>query len=157
MTARLLSVRVLASRYAPDWLTLMRAAGADEVYRRTEGWTSDPQSAARFLMLEQSFPRSIVHALARAEQCLGELDGAPQFARGRGRIQLAAPSARRVIGRMRTMLEYLDTGTLGAQLPAVLKELQETCLLASRQIAEEYFQYGPPVIWLHGKDWAVVD
>jgi uncharacterized alpha-E superfamily protein len=160
MTARLLSVRVLASRYAPDWLTLMRAAGADEVYHRTEGWASDPQSTAGFLVLEDSFPRSIVHALARAEQCLGELAGTPQFPRGagRGRVRLVAPSARRVIGRTRTMLEYLDADSLGAQLPAVLKELQEACLAASRQIAEEYFQYGPPVIWLHGKDdWARVD
>jgi uncharacterized alpha-E superfamily protein len=150
MTARLLSVKVLASRYAPEWATLLRAAGADEPYRRTEGWDSDPESAARFLMLEESFPRSIVYALTTAEHCLGQL--APPSAGPRSRVQVLAPTARRVVGRMRTMLEYLDAGSLVTQLPTVLKELQEACLVASRQIADEYFQYSAPVVWLHGKD-----
>ena len=151
MTARLLSVRVLASQYAPEWATLLHAAGGHEPYRRTEGWGSDPESAARFLLLEPSFPRSIMHALTTAEQCLGELAAPP--AGVRSRVQVLAPTARRVIGRMRTMLEYLDAASLVRQLPAVLKELQEACVTASRQIADEYFQYGAPVVWLHGKDW----
>jgi uncharacterized alpha-E superfamily protein len=149
MTARLLSVRVLASQYAPDWATLLRATGADEPYRRMEGWVSDPaESAARFLVLEQGFPRSIVHALGAAEQCLVQLSGAPQPVRARG-VHVLAPSARRVIGRSRTMLEYVDAEHLVAQLPGVLKELQEACVAATARIAEEYFQYGAPVIWLN--------
>jgi uncharacterized alpha-E superfamily protein len=149
MTARLLSVRVLASQYAPDWPTLLRATGADEPYRRMEGWVSDPsESAARFLVLEPDFPRSIVFALGAAEQCLGQLSGAPQTLRARG-VHVIAPSARRVIGRARTMLEYVDAEHLVAQLPGVLKELQEACVAATAQIAEEYFQYGAPVTWLN--------
>jgi uncharacterized alpha-E superfamily protein len=157
MTARLLSVKVLASPYAPDWATLLRAAGADEPYRRTEGWDSDPQSAARFLVLEPRFPRSIMHALATTEQCLTDLAGAlaatgPSRRPGRSQTQVLLPSARRTIGRMRTVLEYLDADNLVAQLPTVLKDLQEACLLASRQIADRYFQYGTPVVWLRGRD-----
>jgi uncharacterized alpha-E superfamily protein len=158
MTARLLSVKVLASQYAPEWATLLRAAGADEPYRRTEGWDSDPQSAARFLVLDAGFPRSILHALATAEQCLEQLAGASADAssggraRGRGRVQVVSPSPRRVVGRMRTVLEYLDAGSLVERLPEVLKELQEACLETSRQIAERYFQYGSPVVWLHGRE-----
>ena len=156
MTARLLSVKVLASPYAPEWATLLRAAGADEPYRRTEGWDSDPQSAARFLVLEPRFPRSIMHALATAEQCLtelaGTLAGSPARRSGRSQTQVLLPSAQRTIGRMRTILEYLDTDNLVAQLPKVLKDLQEACLLASSQIADRYFQYGTPVVWLRGRD-----
>jgi uncharacterized alpha-E superfamily protein len=149
MTARLLSVRVLASQYAPDWATLLRATGADEPYRRMEGWVSDPaESAARFLVLEPGFPRSIVFALGAAEQCLTQLSGAPQTVRPRG-LHLLAPSARRVIGRARTMLEYVDADGLVAQLPGVLKELQDACVAATSQIAAEYFQYGAPVTWLN--------
>jgi len=150
MTARLLSVKVLASQYAPEWVTLLRAAGADEPYRRTEGWDNAPESAVRFLLLEESFPRSIVYSLGTAEHCLGQLAAAP--APVRSRVQVLAPTARRAVGRMRTTLEYLDIGTLVAQLPTVLKELQEGCLAASQQIADEYFQYSAPVTWLHGKD-----
>lgn len=149
MTARLLSVRVLASQYAPDWATLLRATGADEPFRRMEGWVSDQaESAARFLVLEPGFPRSIVFALGAAEQCLVQLSGAPQTLRPRG-VHVFAPSARREIGRARTMLEYVDAGHLVAQLPGVLKELQEACVVATGQIAEEYFQYGAPVTWLN--------
>ena len=149
VTARLLSVRVLASQYAPDWATLLRATGADEPYRRMEGWVSDPaESAARFLVLEPGFPRSIVFALGAAEQCLVQLSGAPQTLRVRGAHALA-PSARRVIGRAHTMLEYVDAEHLVEQLPGVLKELQEACVVATAQIAGEYFQYGAPVTWLH--------
>lgn len=149
MTARLLTVRVLASQYAPDWATLLRATGADEPYRRMEGWVSDPaESAARFLVLEPGFPRSIVFALGAAEQCLVQLGGAPQTPRARG-AHVLAPSARRVIGRARTMLEYVDGEHLVAQLPGVLKELQEACVAATGRIAEEYFQYGAPVTWLN--------
>lgn len=157
MTARLLSVKVLASQHAPEWATLLLAAGADEPYRRIDGSESDPQSAARFLVLEQSFPRSIVYSLAAAEQCLVQLAGAAGAGAlgvpsGRTRVQVVAPSARRVVGRMRTVLEYVDTHSLVERLPAVLMELQEACLVASRQIAEEYFQYGTPVVWLYGKE-----
>jgi uncharacterized alpha-E superfamily protein len=157
MTARLLSVKVLASPYAPDWSTLLQSAGADEPYRRTEGWDSDSQSAARFLVLEPRFPRSIMHALATAEQCLTELAGAmaqgsSSRRSGRSQTQVLVPSARRTVGRMRTVLEYLDTDTLVAQLPVVLKDVQEACLTATRQIADRYFQYGTPVVWLQGRD-----
>jgi uncharacterized alpha-E superfamily protein len=149
MTARLLSVRVLASQYAPEWATLLRATGADEPYRRMEGWVSDPaESAVRFLVLEPGFPRSVVFALSAAEQCLIQLSGAPQTLRARG-VHVLAPSARRVIGRTRTMLEYVDAEHLAAQLPGLLKELQEACVAATAQIAEEYFQYGAPVTWLN--------
>ena len=175
MTARLLSAKVLASRDAPEWSTLMRAAGADEPHRRSLGWGRDPQSAARFLLLDPTFPRSVVHALGLAEQCLARLDGenssahATAFAHsahggfngqgfggfagagtgsgaggGRGLSQ-----ARRDVGRLRTMLEYADELTLGARLAEYLKELQEGCVVASRHVADEYFQYSAPLIWQH--------
>ncbi|MBR7828270.1 alpha-E domain-containing protein [Actinospica sp. MGRD01-02] len=139
MTARLLSAKVVASRNAPDWSTLLRAAGADEPHRRTLGWGRDPQSAARFLLLDQTFPRSVIHALSVAEQCLATLAGGPH-------------SARRDVGRMRTMLEYAEERTFGTQLTTYLKELQEGCVTATRHIADEYFQYSAPLAWQHRED-----
>jgi uncharacterized alpha-E superfamily protein len=154
MTARLLSAKVVASRNAPDWSTLLRAAGADEPHRRTLGWAGDPQSAARFLLLDQTFPRSVIHALSVAEQCLATLAG-DSLATSGGHLGLVGrglPSARRDVGRMRTMLEYADDRTLAAQLTTYLKELQEGCVTASRHIADEYFQYSAPLAWQHSED-----
>jgi uncharacterized alpha-E superfamily protein len=140
MTARLLSAKLVASRHAPDWSTLLRAAGADEPHRRTLGWGRDPQSAARFLLVDQTFPRSVIHALGVAEQCLLTLAGTGQ------------PSARRDVGRMRTMLEYAEDRTFGTHLTTYLKELQEGCVTATRHIADEYFQYSAPLAWQHSED-----
>ena len=156
MTARLLSAKMVASRNAPDWSTLLRAAGADEPHRRTLGWGRDPQSAARFLLMDQTFPRSVVHALGVAEQCLATLDGdgagSASYGGHLGLVGRGLPSARRDVGRMRTMLEYADDRTLGTQLTTYLKELQEGCVTATRHIADEYFQYSAPLVWQHRED-----
>ena len=50
------------------------------------------------------------------------------------------------------MLEYADEQTLGSRLTEYLKLLQEGCVQASRHVAEEYFQYGAPMIWQHRED-----
>jgi len=142
MTARLLSVRVLAASHAPDWSTLLRATDADESFSRTHGWTGNPQRAAEFLLLDRDFPRSVVHALAAAEQCLVDL------------VPGTAPdAARRPVGRLRTQLEYTDPVSMEETLPALLRDLQDTCLASSAAIADQYFQYEQPVVWAHEEVW----
>ena len=72
MTARLL----LARMSAPDelgWPVLLRACGAHESFIRTHGWAAESARVAEFLMLDRLFPRSVVHALATAEECLADL------------------------------------------------------------------------------------
>jgi uncharacterized alpha-E superfamily protein len=145
MTTRLLSVRVLAARDAPDWTTLLRASGADESFRRTYGWAGEPENVPEFLLLDRDFPRSVVHALSTAETCLAELAGSEITV---GNNRFGPPDAtRRPIGRLRTRLEYTDTELLPTDLPALLRDLQEACLRSSEAVATAYFQYGAPVAW----------
>src|ERR671926_494433 len=75
MMARLLSVQLLPgfAGAAGDWRTVLRACGADESFLRTHGGTLQPQRVAEFLLLDRLFPRSALHALTTAEQCLREL------------------------------------------------------------------------------------
>ena len=139
MTARLL----LARMSAPDdlgWTVLLRACGAHESFIRTHGWAAEDSRVAEFLLLDRLFPRSVVHALATAEQCLAALNP------GSARAGLDDP-ARRPVGRLRNRLEYADPKQLPAQLPEVLSTLQETCVQASEAIAKRYFQYQAPVAW----------
>ncbi len=139
MTARLL----LARMSAPDdlgWPVLLRACGAHESFIRTHGWAAEPSSVAEFLLLDRLFPRSVVHALTTAEECLTALSPGPV------RAGLDDP-ARRPVGRLRHRLEYADTKQLTAQLPELLSALQETCVQASEAIAGRYFQYQTPVVW----------
>lgn len=139
MTARLL----LARMSAPDdlgWPVLLRACGAHESFIRTHGWAAEPSRVAEFLLLDRLFPRSVVHALATAEECLAA------FNPGATRAGVDDP-ARRPVGRLRNRLEYADPKQLTAQLPELLSTLQETCVQASEAIAKRYFQYRAPVAW----------
>jgi uncharacterized alpha-E superfamily protein len=139
MTARLL----LARMAAPDdlgWTVLLRACGAHESFIRTHGWVGEPARVAEFLLLDRLFPRSVVHALGTAEECLAHLSPGPV------RMGIDDP-ARRPVGTLRTRLEYADPKQLPSQLPELLSTLQETCVLASEAIASRYFRYQAPVAW----------
>jgi uncharacterized alpha-E superfamily protein len=135
MTVRLLSVRVLDAAHAPDWPTLLSASGADEAYARVYGGFGDTPRVAEFLLLDRDFPRSALHALTTAEECLSAL--------GRPRQD----PARRPIGHLRTRLEYLDSPTLEDQLPVLLRDLQTACMASAEAVAELFFPYQGPVEW----------
>ena len=135
MTVRLLSVRVLDAAHAPDWPTLLSASGADEAYARVYGGFGDTARGGRIPALDRDFPRSALHALTTAEECLAAL--------GRPRQD----PARRPIGRMRTRLEYLDSTALEDVLPSLLRELQTACMASAEAVAEKFFPYQGPVEW----------
>jgi uncharacterized alpha-E superfamily protein len=139
MTARLL----LARMSTPDelgWPVLLRACGAHESFIRTHGWAAESARVAEFLLLDRLFPRSVVHALGTAEDCLTALSPGPS------RAGVDDP-ARRPVGRLRNRLEYTDPKQLPSQLPELLAALQETCVQASEAITRRYFQYQSPVAW----------
>ena len=138
MTARLLSVQLLAG----DWRTMLRACGADESFLRTHGGTLQPQRVVEFLLLDRLFPRSALHALTEAEECLEAL--APTTERAG-----MADAARRPIGQARTRLEYSDAATLLDELPSHLRALQRSCASASAAITARYFDQTSPVAWAH--------
>jgi uncharacterized alpha-E superfamily protein len=140
MTARLLSIQAITLDEHAGWRTVLRSCGADEAFLRTHGGTFDPQLITEFLLLDRLFPRSALHALGTAEQCLREL--APSTERAG-----MTDAARRPIGQIRTRLEYADTATLLAELPQHLRALQQTCATASGAITARYFPQSTPVTW----------
>src|ERR1700727_626418 len=122
MTARMLLARMPAAPYELDWQMLLHACGAYESFIRVRSGVVGSRHVADFLILDRLFPRSVLHALATAEECLAALEA------GMGE------SARRPIGRMRTRLEYADPQLPPDQLPELLSALQQTCLEASEAI-----------------------
>jgi uncharacterized alpha-E superfamily protein len=140
MTARMLLARMPAAPYELGGQMLLHACGAYESFIRTRSWTGSSRHVAEFLLLDRLFPRSVLHALATAEECLAALDPDPVRA-GMGDL------ARRPIGRMRTTLEYADPLLLPGQLADLLSALQQACLEASEAITERYFSYGQPMAW----------
>ncbi|GIJ52119.1 hypothetical protein Val02_90050 [Virgisporangium aliadipatigenens] len=142
MTTRLLSVQADAAPEHPAWRTALRASGADESFLRTHGGHVRADRVVEFLLLDRLFPRSVLHALTTAEDCLRQLDPSME------RAGVADP-ARRPIGRARTRLEYTDSKVLLADLPAALTDLQDACATASAAVTDRYFPESVPVSWAH--------
>lgn len=140
MTTRLLSVRVAAGGHAPDWGTLLRAAGAEEAFLRVAVDLDDPAHVAEFLLLDHQFPRSVLHALTVAESCLADLEGSAEHG------AITDPS-RRIVGQARNRLEYLEKDSLVPELVEILESTAHACSLASEAVAHRYFGSSRSVQW----------
>jgi uncharacterized alpha-E superfamily protein len=145
MTSRIISTRVLAGDAAPSWTLVLRSTGAYEPYLRTYRGMVNSSRAAEFLLLDRLFPRSVFAALGQAEACLAELERST--VRDAARIGVAG-EAHRIVGRARTMLEFMSTPELLAQLPSRLEELQRTCSAASAAVTHRFFTEQAPQVWV---------
>lgn len=144
MTARLIATRALAGAAAPGWTTMLRSCGAYEAYLRTYRGREADRLAAEFLLIDPTFPRSVVYSLARAETCLGELEpGSPRK---------GDDDPRTVIGRIRSALEYRPMLKLLGQLPQEMEDVQRACSEASDAIKLRYFPSGVSDEWI-GDPW----
>jgi uncharacterized alpha-E superfamily protein len=140
MTARMLLARMPAAPVELGPQMLLQACGAYESFARTRSWAGGGSGhVAEFLVLDRLFPRSVLHALATAEECLVSLD--PETASD-GTGSLAQ------IRRMRAGLEGTDAAeALPGQLADVLGAVQQTCLDVSEAITERYFTYALQAPW----------
>jgi uncharacterized alpha-E superfamily protein len=123
-----------------DWVILLRSCSAHEAFLRTYRREPEPIMAAEFLLLDRLFPRSVFFALATAEDCLAELD--PRSARA-GMLD----ESRRVLGGVRTNLEFRRIDDLLEDLRAVLHGIQQGCGAASAALAGRYFRQTTPISW----------
>ncbi|MGC8514070.1 MAG: alpha-E domain-containing protein [Acidimicrobiales bacterium] len=85
--------------------------------------------------------RNIHFSLRTAEECLAELDPIS------GRLG-PSDEGRRVLGRLRTTLEFIQVSELLFELPRLLPDLQRQCAAASMAIASRYFRKTNVVEWI---------
>jgi uncharacterized alpha-E superfamily protein len=142
MTTRLLALQADAAADHPAWRTVLRACGADDSFLRTHGGQVRAERVVEFLLLDRLFPRSALHGLTAAEDCLRQLDPSTD------RAGVTDP-ARRPIGQVRTRLEYAEVAGLMADLPTHLGALQDACAVASAAVHDRYFPQSAPVTWAH--------
>ena len=140
MTARLLWSRAGQSSTSSGWAGLLKSCSAHEAYLRTYRSAVEPERVVEFLVLDRLFPRSVYAALVQAETCLAELD--PRA----GRAGLD-DSARRLLGRARTDLEFRTSDELLRELPELLDMLQRTVSLAGDAVSARYFHQGAALAW----------
>ena len=142
MTARLAAARALAGAVGPSWVTLLQSCGAYQAFLRSARGALDDRRAVEFLLLDPLFPRSLLSALVSAERCLDELGG-PQASSDRSR----GGEAHRVLGMIRSELEFAPTAELFDDVYHVMERVQSACSVASDAVARRYFPRGVVTSW----------
>jgi uncharacterized alpha-E superfamily protein len=140
MTARLLIARATVADTPGGWVTTLLCCSAHEAYLRTYRRAVDASLVAEFLILDRTFPRSVLYSLTEADAALSELD--------RQRVRAGVDDeARRMLGRAAADLEYRRLDELLAELPVHLGEVQQTIAIASSVIADRYVHQTRPIEW----------
>jgi len=135
ITCRLLNVNypTLGHDHYDALLLTLRSASSLEAYRRSFQSSTNPTHVAAFLLQSPSFPRSVLFCLQRAEHSLGNI---PSTGGARNR-------ARRLLGRIRSELEFADVNELvGSGLCNALDELQSEICEVAEVVAGQYFRVG---------------
>ncbi|HSY14794.1 MAG TPA: alpha-E domain-containing protein [Jatrophihabitantaceae bacterium] len=143
MTARLVAARALAGSAGPSWVTLLQSCGAYQAYLRSSHGALEDSRAMEFLLLDPIFPRSLISALLSAERSLEDLDRTSGSAR-HGR----AGEAHRMLGMIRSELEFAPTGELFEDVYDVMERVQSACSVASDAVTKRYFPRGAPTSWM---------
>jgi len=86
-----------------QWASLLRSAGALEMYRQTHGQIT-PNHVAEFLILNRDFPRALRFCLIRAEQSLLAITG--------GATGTYRNRAEQRLGRLRAELDYTSAADI---------------------------------------------
>jgi len=141
MTARLLATRSLTEASGPSWTTILRSCGAYESYLRTYRGVPSATDAAEFLLLDRLFPRSVLFSVTRAEKCMRDID--PRTDRVG-----AAGSAQRLLGQIRSELEYRPIQEILDDLPKHMDSVQLATSAASEAIRQRYFPTNAPPSWV---------
>jgi uncharacterized alpha-E superfamily protein len=141
MTARLLATRSLTEASGPSWTTILRSCGAYEAYLRTYRGVPSTVNAAEFLLTDRLFPRSILFAASRAIESLREIDPAA----GRAGV---SDEAQRLIGQVKSELEYRSVTELLDDLPEHMENVQAVMSAASDAIRLKFFPTSAVPVWI---------
>jgi uncharacterized alpha-E superfamily protein len=141
MTARLLATRSLTEASGPSWTTILRSCGAYEAYLRTYRGVPSARNAAEFLLLDRLFPRSIIFSVSRAEQCMRDIE--PRAERSG-----VSDQAQRLLGQIRSELEYRPIAEILEDLPRHMDNVQLATSAASEAIRQRYFPTNAAPSWV---------
>jgi uncharacterized alpha-E superfamily protein len=144
MTARLIAARALAGSVGPSWVTVLQSCGAYQAFLRSARGAVEDTKAMEFLLLDPLFPRSLLSSLVTAEHCLDELDRSGRNGERHGR----ASEGSRVLGMMRSELEFAPTVELFGDIYEVMERVQSACSVASDVVTKRYFPRGTVTNWM---------
>ena len=114
------------------WMAVLRSCCSIEAYRRQHIGDMDPLTVASYLILDRTFPRSIRFAIEKAHDAIAAI---------RAEVNpLAIDAAERVLGRLKTQLEYAEVNEILSEgLPAYLAKIQSLVAEAGFAVQTAYF------------------
>jgi uncharacterized alpha-E superfamily protein len=145
MTARLAAARALAGDVGPSWITLLQSCGAYSAFLRQAQGAIGDREAIEFLLLDPLFPRTLMSALRTAEESLDELAVAHGL---NERHHARGGEAHRVLGMIRSELEFAPTQEIVDDIYDVMERVQSACSAADDAISRRYFPRGLVTAWV---------
>ena len=137
MTSRLVA-SASVSGAGSQWPSVLRGCGGHDAFLRTYRGLHTDAEAAEFLILDSRFPRSVMHGLKAASDCLRKIsshDGQPA-------------AAARALGQLRARLEYADLDDLVSNLDREMAVVQEVTAEVTALITTAYFAAEDPTAWI---------
>ena len=141
MTSRLVA-SASVSGGAAQWPSVLRGCGGHDAFLRTYRGVHDDVSAAEFLILDARFPRSIMHGLNAASDCLARL--AVDDTSGSGRTS----QAQRQLGQLRARLEYADMHDIVSRLDEEMGAVQDVTAAVTELVTRQYFAAEDQRAWV---------
>lgn len=119
-----------------QWMALLKSASAYEMYRKRGQHRITPKGVAKFLILDQEFPRSIQFCLLQTERSLHQITGTP--------TGTWTNPVERALGRLRSELDYLTIEEIiQSGLHEFLDHLQQQMNGVGDKIFETFFALDP--------------
>jgi uncharacterized alpha-E superfamily protein len=138
MTCRLLAVRY--ARLAAEgsdhgfhaWASVLKSVSAYEAYLKAHDASLDPTNVLEFLLLDQTFPRSVLYCLQQVERQIAGLAGVGH-----------RTALERAVGRVRARTEYCDIATIvSGGLDQFLQEVQAEIYDVGEECDAYFFRAG---------------
>lgn len=140
MTARIISTGTLPADPL-SWQSVLSSCGGNQAFMRSASGLFTDRAVATFLVLNREFPRSIMYSLVQAEEALARLE--PEH-----RNVGFDNEARRLLGRIRTSLEYRLPGNVINELPPQMFRVQQMISAVADAVAHRYFPSEAEDTWM---------
>ena len=141
MTSRMVASASLATGSA-NWPSVLRGVGGYDAFLRTYKGLHTDAEAAEFLLVDARFPRSVMHGVVAALECLDKVT----LANPGGADQ--AKEATVLLGRLRARLEYTPVQEILGSLDDEMSGVQGVCAAVSDVVATTFFAAADPTAWI---------
>jgi len=139
MTSRMVASAAPAAG-ATQWPQVLRGCGGHDAFLRTYRGVHSDTGAAEFLIVDARFPRSIMHGLIAASDCLRTVSQAKPGAR-------SVDEAQRALGQLRARLEYTPIEELLGFLDTSMTGVQDVCEAVTETVTTSFFAAADSRAW----------